>query len=67
MAPGVAIRRWSLTLTPQPDPEPALLVGLSDWDEFDAHFAGKTWGDFDAFFTGETWDAFDRVDWSEAG
>lgn len=67
MAPGVATRRWSLTLTPQADPEPALLVGLSTWDEFDAHFAGKTWTDFNALFVGQTWDAFDLVSWSEAG
>ena len=62
-----APRMWSLTLTPQPDPEPALLVGLSTWDEFDDHFAGKTWTDFNAMFVGQTWDAFDLVDWSEAG
>jgi hypothetical protein len=61
---GMTRRRWNLTYQAIDDPEPDTVVGLSDWDDFDASYAGLTWDAFDAEWAGSTFDQFDVYDWA---
>lgn len=56
-----AERAWSIKGTICSIPEPQRIVGVSDWDDFDA--VGLTWVRLDAM--GLTWDEFDATIWQE--
>lgn len=67
LAGGLPVRVWSLAYVLVADPEPALVMGVSSWADFDAHFAGRTWAAFNAYSAGKSWADFALVDWSAAG
>jgi hypothetical protein len=61
------LRRWQLGYRVIADPEPNTLVGLPNWDHFDAAYTAVpvlTWDNFDAEWAGSTWIQFDTYDWA---
>ena len=59
----VGEREWSLDWLAQQDPEPDLIVPVSDWDDVDA--AGLDWDAIDALAL--TWDEWDALDVTTIG